>query len=301
MNCPVCGSDSLKKGAALGPGAVYTCASCAVRFISPQPSDRELRAIYGEGYYRSWGLSGTEKNAGVKAMKTATFELRLDLISRYKTSGNILDVGCATGYFMEAAEKRGFSPYGVEISGYSSAVARARFGAGKVHAGVLEDCPFGEGFFDAIAMSDLLEHVRDPLRTLSAARRLLKEDGVLMIMTPDTDSLTSRIMGSRWTHYKPEHLFYFNRSSLSLLAKTSGFEAVRFEAAKKSMNLEYLRTQFAAYPHWLLSPAASLAAGLVPRGLRSRNFGLTMGEMTAILRPARRPSRPDRAEPGSKG
>lgn len=286
MKCPVCGSDSPEKGAALGSGAVYACAACSVRFISPQPSDEELRAVYGEGYYGSWGLSGSRENESVKAMKTATFDLRLDLISRYKTSGNILDVGCATGYFLEAAEKRGFIPYGVEISDYSSAAAKEKFGDGRVHSGVLEDCPFPDGHFDVIAMSDLLEHVRDPLRTLAAARRLLKDDGAVMIMTPDTDSLTGRIMGSRWTHYKPEHLFYFNRRSLSLLAEKSGFNAVNFESAKKAMNLQYVRTQFSAYPHWLLSPASALLAGLVPRGLRSRNFFLTMGEMTAVLRPA---------------
>ncbi|HOI42605.1 MAG TPA: class I SAM-dependent methyltransferase [Elusimicrobiales bacterium] len=287
MNCPVCGSDSPKKGAALGTGALHACGACSVRFISPQPTDAELRAVYGEGYYKSWGLSGTAENERVKAMKTATFELRLDLISRYKSSGDILDVGCATGYFLEAAEKRGFQPYGVEISYHSSAAAKEKFGADRVHAGVLEDAPFRDGQFDVIAMSDLLEHVRDPLRTLAAARRLLKDDGAVMIMTPDTDSLTARMMGARWTHYKPEHLFYFNRRSLSLLAKKSGFEAVDFEAAKKAMNLEYIRTQFAVYPHWLLSPASALFTGMVPRALRSRNFLLTIGEMTAILRPAR--------------
>jgi SAM-dependent methyltransferase len=287
MNCPVCGSGPVKKGHALGAGALHACGACTVRFISPQPTDAELKEMYGERYYRSWGLSGAEENERLKAMKTATFELRLDLISRYKTSGDILDVGCATGYFLEAAGKRGFQPYGVEISDHSSAAAKEKFGADRVHSGVLEDAPFRDGQFDVIAMSDLLEHVRDPLRTLAAARRLLKDDGAVMIMTPDTDSLTARLMGARWTHYKPEHLFYFNRRSLSLLAEKSGFEAVDFRAAKKAMNLEYLRTQFAAYPHRLLTPASALLAGMVPRGLRSGNFLLTMGEMTAILRPSR--------------
>ncbi|MDQ7772364.1 MAG: class I SAM-dependent methyltransferase [Elusimicrobiales bacterium] len=287
MNCPVCGSGPLKKGRPLGSGALHACQSCTARFISPQPTDAELKDIYGEGYYGSWGLAGGREHEALKAMKTATFGLRLDLISRYRAGGNILDVGCATGFFMEAAEKRGFRAYGVEISDYSSAAAREKFGGERVHHGVIEDCPFPDGHFDVIAMSDLLEHVRDPLRALSAARRLLRNDGAIMIMTPDTDSLTARIMGRRWTHYKPEHLFYFNRRSLSLLAEKCGFEAVHFAAAKKAMNLEYLRTQFAAYPHPLLTPASALLAGMLPSGMRSGNFFLTMGEMTAVLRPSR--------------
>jgi SAM-dependent methyltransferase len=284
MICPVCAADAAEKYSWLGQGAVYRCSACGVHFLYPQLTDAELRELYGETYYRSWGITGRAENAAVKRMKTDTFDLRLDLISGYKSSGNILDVGCATGYFLEAARRRGFEAYGVEISSYSCAIAKDAIGAERVYEGTLEDCPFPEKHFDVIAMSDLLEHVRDPRKTLLAARRLLKDDGVIMVVAPDTDSLTRRLMGGKWSHYKAEHFFYFNRRSLEYLARQAGFAMAHFGPAKKAMNLEYLNTQFTAYPHWLFSPIAGCLHRLLPRALCAKNFQLTMGELAAILK-----------------
>ncbi|MEI7481114.1 MAG: class I SAM-dependent methyltransferase [Elusimicrobiota bacterium] len=267
-----------------GQMAIYRCLKCGVSFVHPQLTDGELHELYGEAYYKSWGLAGRAGNKAVQRMKTDTFDLRLDLIAEYKCSGNILDVGCATGYFLEAAARRGFQVYGVEISDYSCAIAKRNFGDDRVYQGVLENCPFPEKHFDVIAMSDLLEHVRDPIKALRAARRFLKNDGIIMIMTPDTDALTRRLMRGKWTHYKAEHFFYFNRRSISYLADLAGLAAVYFEAAKKSMNLEYVYTQFKAYPHWLLSPVSGLLHHILPRALRARNFHITMGEMVVILK-----------------
>ncbi len=286
VNCSVCGKPADNVVSAVGGRNVYACGGCGVFFLSPQLSGEELTAMYQESYYRSWGLSGERENEAVRRMKTATFGLRLDLIGAYKKSGTILDVGCATGFFLEKAKERGFRPYGVELSPYSCAIARKKLGEERVHLGTLETAPFGEKYFDVINMSDLLEHVRSPRETLRAARRLLKDDGVLVIMTPDTDSLTRRLMGPGWTHYKEEHFFYFNRRSLAYLAAGSGFEAVHFEPAKKFMNLAYLRLQFQVYPHRFLSPLSAFLFGLLPGPLRSGNFRLTMGEMVAVLKPS---------------
>jgi len=284
MICSVCSVDVAEEYSGLGRGAIYRCSACGVHFLHPQLTDAELRELYGETYYKSWGITGRTENAAVKQMKTATFDLRLDLIAGYKSSGNILDVGCATGYFLEAAKKRGFETYGVEISNYSCAIAKSVIGEERVHEGTLEDCPFPEKHFDVIAMSDLLEHVRDPRKTLLAARRLLKDDGVLMVVTPDTDSLTRRLMGGKWSHYKVEHFFYFNKRSMEYLAAQAGFAVEHLEAAKKAMNLEYLHTQFKAYPHWLFSPLAGFLHLVLPRALCAKNFQLTMGELVAILK-----------------
>ena len=284
MTCPVCGSNTCRTAAAPGQMTVYRCLNCGVHFLHPQLTDGELNKLYGKSYYKSWGVADRVENESVKRMKTDTFDLRLDLIADYKCAGNILDVGCATGYFLEAAARRGFQVYGVELSDYSCAIAKRNFGDDRVYQGVLENCPFPEYHFDVIAMSDLLEHVRDPIKTLRTARRLLKKDGIIMIMTPDMDSLSRKVMQGKWTHYKAEHFFYFNRRSMNYLADQSGFASEYFETAKKSMNLEYIYTQFKAYPHWLLSPVSGLLHRLLPRALLTRNFHITMGEMVVILK-----------------
>ena len=64
-----------------------------------------------------------------------------------------------------------------------------------------------EDFFDIITMIDFIEHVRAPMSILVKASRLLRPGGQLVILTPNADSLSRRLMGLRWLHYKVEHLY----------------------------------------------------------------------------------------------
>src|SRR6266702_6904096 len=105
---------------------VFLCQNCEARLVSPQPTDSFLRELYSKSYYDTWGLQ--EDAGSVREMKLSTFDLRLDLIKRYTQSGRILDVGCATGFFLEAARAAGFTPFGVELSDYSSKIAKGKFG-----------------------------------------------------------------------------------------------------------------------------------------------------------------------------
>jgi SAM-dependent methyltransferase len=283
--CPVCRSDEAEPLWAVRGSPDYRvalCRSCEARFLEPQPTEAHLRGLYSKSYYDAWG--SLENSGSIRDMKLSTFNLRLDLIKKYKQRGNVLDVGCATGFFLEAARTAGFTPFGVELSDYSSKIAKRKFGEEAVFEGVLEDWPFTEPRMDVIAMSDLLEHVKDPHSVMEKTRELLKDDGIVVIMTPDTDSLTHRLMKEKWVHYKIEHLFYFNRKSIRLLADRHGFRLVHMEPARKTLNVDYFYHQFKVYRHWLLTPVFRLFHAVLPdKALRS-NFQVTVGEMVAVLR-----------------
>ncbi|MDF2438814.1 MAG: methyltransferase [Bacteroidota bacterium] len=285
MNCTVCGSSQVEIKFNLTPERqILCCLKCGVEFLFPQLNDTELHQLYSENYYKAWGISGNSENESTKQMKIATFQLRLDLIKKYVSTGKILDVGCATGYFLEAAREGGYGPYGVELSEYSATIAKQKFGEEKIYNGTIETCKFADGMFDVIAMSDLIEHVRIPEQTLKKAAALLKDDGVIMIMTPDTKTVSNNLMGTKWTHYKLEHFFYFSHGSMCFLASLCGLEVVHYEKSKKALNFEYLHTQYNVYKHWLLTPAVKTMNALLPSKLRKKNFYFSIGEMVVILK-----------------
>ena len=198
--------------------------------------------------------------------------------------GRILDVGCATGYFLEAAKNNGFQPFGVELSAYSAQLAQSKFGEAAVFNGILEQAPFAEKSFSVIAMSDLIEHVRYPIMTLKKAHQLLEDKGVLMIMTPNTDSPSHKRMKEKWTHYKLEHFYYFNKASITKAAKEAGFEVVHYEHAKKSMNIDYFHTQLNVYKNKYVTPVINLVYKILPTWAVQKIFNIKLGEMVVILK-----------------
>jgi SAM-dependent methyltransferase len=247
------------------------------------PTDEELTNIYSREYYKAWGVEESEAHAATRDMKMATFNRNLDIIQRSVAGGAVLDLGCATGFFLEAARERGFVPYGVEFSPFAAEVAREKFGAQNIFEGTVENSPFPPHSFDVITMSDFIEHVRDPVAVLRKARELLKPGGVILITTPDYHTFSRILMGEKWTHYKEEHLYYFDPISLRYAAQKAGLSIMRYARAQKALNLLYAYSQFNTYQHWLFTPLAKILCAITPSAIMKKNFYVSMGELSATL------------------
>ena len=261
--------------------AVLRCPGCDTAFVDPQPGWEEIKQLYTADFYKSWDLAAGE-SSNIAAMKKMTFARRIQDLQKYVATGKILDVGTASGFLLDVAQQRGFEPFGVEISEYSGGIAAAKFGPDHIHIGTLETAPFRAGTFDLITMTDLLEHVPDPLGVLRVAHRLLKPRGYVLITTPNTHSFSCKLMGSRWTHYNLYHLIYSNPDSMQVIASNSGFRIAMCRSAEKVVNIGYLRSQFFAFRHWALTPLIRSIHALC-RPFANLPIRLTTGDMMVIL------------------
>ena len=283
--CVVCGNAGCRplfRNLRQSRFSVARCPECGLEFLAPQPDWEEITKIYSADYYTPWDMKRSENQITAR-MKRLTFARRLRELRRFVSSGPILDVGTATGFFLDEVIAEGsFVPYGVELSEYAGGIARDKFGAQRIHIGTIETAPFPPGFFSAVAMSDLIEHVCDPAAVLRRVHELLKPGGIAMIMTPDTTSISRRLMGSRWTQFKLEHLFYFSPANLGRMAAGCGFHVLSVQRARKVMTLKYLRDQFQVYRHPVLTPL-SRGLGWILKPWEDRPFPITMGEMLVFL------------------
>ena len=282
--CPLCKqncADPILRHLRGTIASVRRCRSCGLQFLVPQPDGETLRQMYAARYFDSWAMYSGDRPE-IAAMKEDTFTRHLKHLTQLVSPGAILDVGTATGFFLHAARRFGFDPYGIELSDYAAQIAIAKFGAERIHHGTIETCSFPYDSFTAITMFDLLEHVPDPLGALRKAHDLLRRGGVVAIVTPNTGSVTRRLMRSSWPHYKLEHLSYWNPSTLCCAATKAGFSVERIVPAVKIMAARYMRAQLAVYPNTLLGPITALLARW-QRTAHAR-FPLRMGEMTAYLR-----------------
>lgn len=269
------------------------CTECGLAGAYPLPASRDLAKLYTRDYYEAWGGGGGE-DAAVKAMKQATFARRVDPLLPFREGARILDVGCATGFFLDLVEARGGEAHGVEINPYAARVAEARF-PGRIKEGSLAEAAYPDGRFHAVFMSDLIEHVPRPGELLEETFRILEPGGRLVVCTPDFGGLSARLLGKRWFHWKKEHIFYFSRPPLREALSRAGFQDIRTESGVKCMTIQYLASQFRTYRLFPVTWILNLMEHLLPGAIVRRIITLPSAEVVAC---ARKPVDIPRESPG---
>ena len=286
MTCMICGSnqglnreENIKEQL-----SIKYCLDCGTAWADPQPDDATLDAIYGRHYYDSWALL-THSDITAQ-LKKLTFRRRLEKCAQWLPFGSrILDLGCATGFFLEEAQKHGFSPFGVDCCSYAIDECKQSFDTGRLYCGEFNDSSFGlnpDGKFEAIFMSDYMEHVRDPKLILSIARDRLVNGGAVVITTPNIESPTRFLMRRHWPHFKLEHLWYFSPKGLTGLLTSEGFQVVDVWPITKHLSLAYILAQLAQYSGQLGSSMIRLTQKVLPKCLLELSLSLRTGEFTIV-------------------
>jgi SAM-dependent methyltransferase len=135
----------------------------------------------------------------------------------------LLDIGCGNGRFLLQMRALGWDVAGVEPDPKSAAEAVA---AGlKVRQGLLEPGTQPGNYFDAVTLNHVIEHLHDPVKTLSLSRQALKPGGVIYLATPNFAAGGHRLFGADWFPLDPpRHLVLFTPQSLRRALERAGFE-----------------------------------------------------------------------------
>ena len=240
MRCDLCGSDRIATKYQLKEYKIFECRNCGLVFSDPSLVDK-AEEIYSDEYFKKRKyFSECTKDYDLKSPKIRDFDKILRRILKFKKSGKLLDVGCATGVFPHMAGKRGFKPYGVELSSYASDYARKNFNI-DVRNGNLERAGFKDNFFDVITMLDVLEHMQKPSSALDKARSLLEDDGILFVVTMNENSLLNKIGDilykisfGAFTYpikrlHDAHHITHFSDKTIVKMLKKHGFRVEYFE------------------------------------------------------------------------
>jgi len=249
--CPWCGStEALERYPALH---VVDCARCGLRYASPQLTEAGRLALYSQGYFESEdsaALGYTNYDAD-RPQLLVTFDRRLREIERHtKGPGRLLDIGCATGICVQAAQDRGWEAEGIDLSAFAVNLGRERYGL-RLHEVEAHTWANGEHLYDAVTMWDYLEHVPDPVGTIRAVTKLLRPGGLLILTVPDTGSLSARVFGGKWMGYKrDEHLTYFDVPAARALLRAGGLEPIYHHYVGKHIRFDFFLERLRAYaPH----------------------------------------------------
>lgn len=222
---------------------IYRCGRCGLGHTDLKKDYQQfIKDYYNKGFFtgdprRSAYISYQND----KPMIARNLKKFLSHIKKIKPGGSLLDVGCAFGYFVELALGEGYNAYGIDASAYAVAQAEKTLGDSRVREETASTLTFAPQSFDIITMFDVFEHLGDPATDLVKLTKLLKDDGVIVIATGDTQSLAARVFGRRWTFFiPPQHLFFFDRQNLTRLLGKVGLQPLSWFRVGKWLSLGYV-------------------------------------------------------------
>jgi len=201
VSCGLCGSSKYVNHLCRGDLSLFLegkfqlvrCSECGLVYLNPRPAQASMAEIYPDHYDQYTPTLKDEPSPIKRWERIYGLRKRIKPIIGRRKTGRLLDVGCATGDFLEVMQmSKDWELHGVEISSSASDHARLTLNL-PIVTGSLEDAKYQDNFFDVITMWNVIEHLSDPLATLKELRRILKPDGLLVFNTPNLASLDAKI------------------------------------------------------------------------------------------------------------
>jgi len=207
------------------------CGSCGNLYTWKYPKEL-LRPSQSEGEILpdpEKSLSTVETTNGVVL---AIWSDILEHLTSYSSGKKLLEVGIGKGELLSVALELGYQPDAVEILPEEAHKVADMLGIPIWCGDFLNYKP--KTTYSVIIMGDVIEHVTSPEKALRNAYRLLNDDGVLWLSTPNFESSFSRMLKFQdlmWM--EPYHISYFNRSGLEALAEKCGFVLREYHVSRR--------------------------------------------------------------------
>jgi 2-polyprenyl-3-methyl-5-hydroxy-6-metoxy-1,4-benzoquinol methylase len=249
ISCPLCNSKVFQKLYPEHYERIVRCKKCNLIYTNPRLKNKYLKHLYSEEYFNNSNSThfGYENYIADQKKIIKTFSKRVESIEEFVKGGSLLDVGCAMGFFMKAAHDRKWRVEGVEISDFAAKYARSNY---KFKVKTSDFLSFkSDKTYDLITFWDVVEHFYNPIQALKKANKMLKENGLLVLSTPDVDSIPAKFTRHRWVGYKlsDEHLTYFSKDTISKLLKKAGFKVVKKSHTGKHVSIPMLADRVSLY------------------------------------------------------
>jgi len=206
--------------------SIVQCENCSFKFTNPIPSENSIGKYYKSENYISH--SDTKKglvNRVYHIVRNITLKKKLNLVNSLSPKGNLLDVGCGTGYFLKTCKDDGWKIDGTEPDDHARKLAEQNTQQ-TLYSSVLQLEKIKQ--YNVVSMWHVLEHVHKLNETIIKLSMLLKDNGKLIIAVPNSDSKDAATYKENWAAYDvPRHLYHFNQKSMADLLSKHGFEIER--------------------------------------------------------------------------
>jgi len=222
--CLICSSQLFEP---LYENTLLKCTNCSFVTANLDIYKLDFNNIYDESYFKGSEYLNYPLE---KSIIQKNFAKRLNHITRKinkKDISNVLEIGCAYGFFGELISKyfKGTHYTGIDISKEAINYGKNNLGL-NLHSVDYLDYKSDEDISD-IFMWDVIEHLPEPDKVIAKASTELMNNGRLILTTGDIDSYLARLQKKKWRLiHPPSHLHYFSKKTISQLLRKNNFQVI---------------------------------------------------------------------------
>ncbi len=254
------------------------CTQCGLMWLNPRPTVEDTDKVYSK-YFTHVAPNSTPSNSLLSSLrkkikevvlaanfgytslqdsrKTQWFRKILGFISPLREMvglsvmnlhatrmGKLLDVGCGSGRFLAWMKDLGWEVMGTKPDSEAVKVAREKFHI-DVHHGTLEEARFPDESADVITLIHVIEHLSDPVNTLKECKRVLKNNGRIIVLTPNVNSLTHKVFEKAWIPLEPpRHFHLFSLHTVLICAERAGLKVFQMRTTARQANWIWSGSRF---------------------------------------------------------
>ena len=228
-DCPCCFSSSFDHVHTKDGCDLVRCSSCNVVYVNPIFKSQKYYEIYNADEYETVVQKVNHRSHAYRVERFG--RERVEFFEKYHAPDlpkTYLDIGCNTGFVVEAAVASGWDAVGVELN--KGAVSFARSRGLTIFDQPMENINFDQQF-SVISLFDVLEHLVEPKKIIDISRALLAPKGMLYLYVPNLASASVDFLGYEDSHFiwPTHHLTYFTPPTLKSFIEKAGFELVFWE------------------------------------------------------------------------
>ncbi|MCZ6900456.1 MAG: class I SAM-dependent methyltransferase [Bacteroidetes bacterium] len=199
--------------------AIVECEVCKFKFTNPRPETNKIIKYYeSDSYVPIANRANTLINLIYQLVRKFTLKSKIRLINELSTKGNILDVGCGTGHFLQVCVKDGWKVQGVEQSMVARNYAQELLGITIYEQ--LSDIESLNQKYEIISLWHVLEHMEDLDQTMVGLKNHLSKNGTIVTAVPNCHSFDAKYYKSFWAGFDvPRHFYHFTQKTMEELVK----------------------------------------------------------------------------------
>lgn len=215
---------------------IVECGRCGLIYSNPIFHEEKIIELYRQSKFI---------NEPQLTNYLQTYKEELAKLNAYiERKENLLEIGCASGFFLEAALEMGFkNVIGVEPceNAIEQAVPKIK---DKIILDIFKDKLFEYETFDVICFFQIFDHLVDPNSFLVNVYKVLKPGGLILSVNHNIHSWLTRILGENSPMFDIGHIYLFDKVTMKKILEDHNFEVLYINNLWNNYTLEYSLKMF---------------------------------------------------------